>query len=236
MTFGIGLTVILALLSTGMFVLKQKIDNKENSYNLSETIPIDKGRGGNFPFGPPDDYFGRGPFWKHDDLNETFERMMEEMRRMHERMQRDFPRAFDDYRFKQRCQPFIDRDFFGGPFHEPDRGGFYVRMDVEETDTAYIVRCDLPGMEKETINITLEDNVITIEGERETKTEEKDSKGNIIYRERSYGAFSRSFTLPENVKPEKIKSTYEKGVLTINIPKAESRKKPKTIKIGIDPV
>lgn len=92
-------------------------------------------------------------------------------------------------------------------------------MDVSETDDAITFRCDMPGMQKDDIDVSLKGNVLTIKGERNVEEETKDDEGRVISRERRLGSFARSFTVPDGVKPEDVKTSYENGVLTIVVPK-----------------
>jgi HSP20 family protein len=101
----------------------------------------------------------------------------------------------------------------------------------EEHDTIRLV-VELPGVKPEDVKIAVEGNILTIKGVKEQVAEEKAEK---IYRyERNYGAFERTFTLPATVKPEKIKATYENGVLTLTLPKVEAAK-PHLIKVEVTP-
>jgi HSP20 family protein len=103
-------------------------------------------------------------------------------------------------------------------------------MDLVETDDDFVLRADLPGLAENDVNIELEDNVLTISGERKAEHEEKQEG---YYRvERASGAFSRSLTLPEGVNPEAIKASFNKGVLEIRIPKPEERK-PRKVAISV---
>ncbi|HXF48214.1 MAG TPA: Hsp20/alpha crystallin family protein [Verrucomicrobiae bacterium] len=104
-------------------------------------------------------------------------------------------------------------------------------VDVAETKDEVIVRAEVPGMTKEDISVTLQDNVLTLRGE---KKQEKVENGTTYHRmERSYGNFVRSFTLPTVVREDKTKATYKDGVLTITLPKAEEVK-PKEISISVN--
>ncbi len=103
-------------------------------------------------------------------------------------------------------------------------------MDVEETDDAFLISAELPGMKKDDIKITFQDNILTISGEK--KMEEKRDEKNFHRMERSYGKFSRSIGIPAGVKLDKIDAEYEKGVLHITIPKAEESK-PRKIEVKV---
>ena len=103
-------------------------------------------------------------------------------------------------------------------------------MDLVETDDHFVLRADLPGMSQEDVTIELEDNVLTVSGERKVEHEEK-REG--FYRvERTFGHFRRALTLPEGVAPEGIGATFEKGVLEVRIPKPEERK-PRRVAIHV---
>ena len=103
-------------------------------------------------------------------------------------------------------------------------------VDVIEDKDNIEVHVDLPGMEKEDFKVSVEDNVLTIRGERKTVKEEKDKNYHQV--ERTFGKFTRSFTLPITVDGEKIKANYKNGVLKIDLPKAEAVK-PKEIPISV---
>ena len=103
-------------------------------------------------------------------------------------------------------------------------------VDVIEDKDGIEVHVDLPGMEKEDIKVSVEDNVLTIRGERKAVKEEKDKNYHQV--ERTYGKFTRSFSLPTQVDGEKIKANYKNGVLKIDLPKAETVK-PKEIPISV---
>ena len=101
-----------------------------------------------------------------------------------------------------------------------DFGGadFAPRVDTAETDTAYEVTAELPGVEEKDIKISLDDKVLCIAGEKKSEREEK--KKDYVMSERSYGSFKRAFTLPDNVAADKIAARFEKGVLKVTLPKA----------------
>jgi HSP20 family protein len=102
-------------------------------------------------------------------------------------------------------------------------------MDLVETDDHFVLRADLPGLTESDVNIELEDNVLTVSGERKA---EHEAKGEGFYRvERAFGAFSRSLTLPKGIDPEAVTAGFENGVLEVRVPKPEQRK-PRKITIG----
>lgn len=104
-------------------------------------------------------------------------------------------------------------------------------VDTEETDTAYIVRADMPGVSRENLEVNLEDGYLNISAERnDSRTEENNDK-NYYYSERSFGSFRRSFALPRNVNDEDVRAAYNDGVLTVTIGKRENSLSGRQIKI-----
>jgi HSP20 family protein len=103
-------------------------------------------------------------------------------------------------------------------------------VDIAEHDDEYLVKVELPGVNKDEVKLTLENNILTIRGE---KKQEKETKKENYHRvERSYGSFQRSFTLPAAVKADKIDASYKDGILTVSLPKAEEAK-PKQIEVKV---
>lgn len=103
-------------------------------------------------------------------------------------------------------------------------------VDISETDAEYQIKAELPEVKKEDVKVTVEDGVLTIQGERRHETEEKGRKYHRV--ERSYGSFVRSFTLPDHVDDTKVKAEYKDGVLNLHLPKSE-KAKPKAIDVKI---
>ncbi|MBU4260413.1 MAG: Hsp20/alpha crystallin family protein [Proteobacteria bacterium] len=97
------------------------------------------------------------------------------------------------------------------------------RLDVSETDTAIEVIADLPGLEKKDIDISLENSVLVIKGER--KEEHKETDKHVHRMERRYGSFYRALRLPTEVKSDKIEASFKNGELKITLPKSEEAKK-----------
>lgn len=97
--------------------------------------------------------------------------------------------------------------------------GFYPLLDVSETNSHYTVELDIPGVKKEDINISVDNNILTIKGKKEIEEEHKDN--NYYSRERFYGDFNRSMTLPSGINADKIDADFNNGVLTIKVPKAK---------------
>jgi HSP20 family protein len=103
-------------------------------------------------------------------------------------------------------------------------------VDIYETENELVLKADLPEVTEKDLDIRIENNLLTIRGER--KFEQKVNENNYLRIERSYGAFSRSFGLPNTVNTEAIKAEYNNGVLTVQLPKrAES--KPKQVKVNV---
>ena len=103
-------------------------------------------------------------------------------------------------------------------------------MDLVEQDAEFVLRADLPGISEEDVKIELQDDVLTVSGERKAEHEER--KEGYYRVERSYGSFSRSLTLPEGVDADAVKASFENGVLEVRIPKPEQRK-PRKVAIQV---
>lgn len=112
--------------------------------------------------------------------------------------------------------------------YEKEYGTWAPAVDLREEDKRYVIQADMPGVKKEDIEINLENNVLTIRGERRFEGEVKKETYHRI--ERAYGKFVRSFTLPARVAAEKISATHKDGILEIVVPKAEESL-PKKIEI-----
>ncbi len=119
----------------------------------------------------------------------------------------------------------FDRFFRGGVLDDAElsAGGWMPAVDLAEKDDEFVAKVELPGVNKDDVKITLQDNVLTIRGE---KKDEKESKHSNFHRvERSYGSFQRSFALPTSVRSDKVDAQYKDGILTISLPKAEEAKR-----------
>lgn len=106
------------------------------------------------------------------------------------------------------------------------------RVDIVEDESEYLIKADLPAVDKNDVKVTVEDGVLTVSGERKSeKTEENDGK--TYHRvERVFGSFTRQFNLPEEVDAAKVKATYNDGVLEVHLPKSPEAK-PQQIDIKI---
>jgi HSP20 family protein len=103
-------------------------------------------------------------------------------------------------------------------------------MDLVETDEHFVLKADLPGLGEGDVNLEVEDNVLTVSGER--KAEHEDKREGYVRVERAYGSFRRSLTLPEGIDPEGVNASFDKGVLEVRIPKPEERK-PRRVAIQV---
>ena len=103
-------------------------------------------------------------------------------------------------------------------------------VDVSETDGEFHIKAEIPDVKKEDVKVTLEDGVLTIQGQRKQEKEDKGTKYHRV--ERTYGSFVRSFTLPDLVDEEKVKAEFKDGVLTLQLPKSE-KAKPKAIEVKV---
>ena len=105
-------------------------------------------------------------------------------------------------------------------------------IDVSETDKEVEVKADLPGMDEKDIEVSLSNGILTIKGERKAEKEDKDEKKNFHRVERSYGLYRRSIALPAEIDEDKVKASFDKGVLSVTMPKtAQAKSKVKKIAI-----
>lgn len=125
------------------------------------------------------------------------------------------PSLFDDF-FKPWNEWFDDTRFLGRVMTMPS-------VNITEDTNHYNVALAAPGLKKDDFKIDIDGNMLTISSEKEEKKEEKDER--VTRKEYSYSSFSRSFTLPEDVKQEAIDAKYEDGVLNIRLPRKENGKK-----------
>jgi HSP20 family protein len=107
---------------------------------------------------------------------------------------------------------------------------FYPKTDVAETEKAYEIQLAVPGMKKEDFQLELNENFLTITGERKFNEEKKDKNFHTI--ETYYGSFSRSFRVPENVEASKISAAYNNGILEVTLPKDEKKLLKSSIKVN----
>ncbi len=140
-------------------------------------------------------------------------------------LRREVDRLFEDF----------DRDFWRAPFRRsvfdiepfwrrPLKWGAAPAVDIVETDDAYEVTADLPGMDEKNLEVKLAKGALTIKGEKREEKEEK--KRDYYLHERHIGSFERRFALPEGVDTDKIEASFTKGVLTVKLPKKPEAIKP----------
>lgn len=144
----------------------------------------------------------------------------EELDRMHERMNH----LFNSLAFNfgpSWFQNVADQELYD----------FAPAIDLQETEKAYIVQGDLPGLVKDKINVTVKDNVLTLQGVREAGSETQDERTGYYAQERSYGSFARSLTLPGPVDEANVKAEYKDGVLTVTLPKVGNTKNIQRVNI-----
>ena len=138
------------------------------------------------------------------------------------------PIRWDPWRNLSFLQDRINRMFweaFPEPRGEDDEvslGTWYPAVDIHETDEAIVLQAELPGLNKEDIEIEIKENILTLKGERKDTKEIKEQ--NYYRQERRLGKFSRSFTLPAVVDPGKVVASYKAGVLEVKIPRPEEQK------------
>jgi HSP20 family protein len=124
----------------------------------------------------------------------------------------------------------VFHDVVGHAGEESNLTPWAPSVDIYETENELVVKADLPDVNPQNLDIRVENNVLTIRGER--KFESKVNEDNYLRIERAYGSFSRSFSLANSVKTEAIRADYQNGVLTLSLPKREEAK-PKQIKVNV---
>lgn len=122
---------------------------------------------------------------------------------------------FDDFDFP--AFPDVDKELYG------KHAKHMMRTDVRDVDGGYEVDIDLPGFQKDEIQIQLKKGVLTVSAEKGLDKNEKDKKGKYVRRERYAGSMSRSFYVGEHVTPEDVHPRYENGILSLFVPKAEQK-------------
>lgn len=110
-------------------------------------------------------------------------------------------------------------------------GDWTPRVDISETDTEFVIKAEIPEVNKDNVKVTVDNGILTITGERKKEKEEKGKKFHRI--ERYYGNFIRSFTLPDNVDEANIKASFKDGMLNLSIKKTKESK-PKLIEVKLE--
>ena len=140
---------------------------------------------------------------------------------------------FEPFAVAGNLQDQINRvfnDVLGRGSEESNLTTWAPAVDIFETEHELVVKADLPDIDPKDLDIRVENNILTIRGER--KFEKKVDQDNYLRVERAYGSFARSFSLANTVNSEAIKADYQNGVLTLSIPKREEAK-PKQIKVNV---
>jgi HSP20 family protein len=143
-------------------------------------------------------------------------------------------RPVDSMASLRRLNTILDDAFSSWPFQSQETGSltssWIPACDVFEDQDAVKIVAEVPGVRPEDVKISLENNLLTIRGEKRQQAEEKTER---VHRyERSYGSFERAFSLPTTVDPDKIAASYTNGILTVTIPKAE-RARPREIPVKV---
>jgi HSP20 family protein len=147
------------------------------------------------------------------------------------KLRREIDRLFDDFEWGPWRLPSPHRLFDVEPFWRGEISwGKVPAVDVGETEKTYEITAELPGMDEKNVEVKFAGGVLTIKGEKKEQKEEK--KKDYHLSERRYGAFQRSFTVPDGVDAEKIEAAFKDGVLKVSLPKTpEAQKQEKQIAI-----
>ncbi|WP_448505825.1 Hsp20/alpha crystallin family protein [Immundisolibacter sp.] len=139
-----------------------------------------------------------------------------------------FDDFFADFPFPR--WPSLRRPLDIEPLRRLTGGDLMPAVDIKEQDGRYVISAELPGMDEKDISVEVQDDVLTLRGEKRAEREEKDKGYHLT--ERSYGSFTRSFQLPADADAGKASATFSKGVLSINVPmSAEAQSKVKKIDV-----
>ncbi|MDE2118957.1 MAG: Hsp20/alpha crystallin family protein [Betaproteobacteria bacterium] len=143
---------------------------------------------------------------------------------------------WDPFRELEDVSKRLNR-IFGQPPARTESGSEMLAMadwapsvDISETDAAYLVKAEIPGVKKEDVKVTIQDGMLTIQGERKQEKEEKGKKFHRI--ERCYGSFMRSFRVPDDADEGKVKAEFKDGMLNVTLTKSE-KAKPKSINVSV---
>lgn len=149
-------------------------------------------------------------------------------------MRREPVRAWDPFRELEDMSARINR-FFSRPFGiegAPRGYDFTPSMNISETDKAYVVEAELPGVKKEDVHVSVDSGVLTISGERRHELEDKTARRHRV--ECAYGSFMRRLALPEDVSTDDIEASYRDGMLTVKLNKLAPESRPSTKEIPIN--
>ena len=140
-------------------------------------------------------------------------------------LRRRMDQLFDDFSGGWPSRSLFDFPQLPDPFRSPKLAGDLIdlRFDVSETKDTIEVAAEVPGIEEKDIEVTLSEGLLTIKGEKKAESEEK--KKDYHLAERHFGSFSRSFRLPDGIDENKVKARFDKGVLSVTLPKSAAAKK-----------
>ena len=141
-------------------------------------------------------------------------------------------RPFEFEKMRKEMDRLWDSFLEGRPARRTrEREEWFPSLDFSETKSDLVVKAELPGIDPKDIDISLNEGILTIKGEKRQEKEEKEQGYHLV--ERSYGSFARSIRLPREVQNDKINASYKNGVLKITLPKSEEAKK-KEVKIKVE--
>jgi HSP20 family protein len=136
-----------------------------------------------------------------------------------------------------RFEPMRDFDYLSSKFQRLfdefpglqnySHDSFAPKIDISDSEKSILIDAEIPGVPKENLKITLQDNILTIEGEKKKETEEKEK--NYYRTERSFGKFKRSFTLPVEVDSENVDANFKNGILEIKLNKVEPKEQKEKV-------
>ena len=136
----------------------------------------------------------------------------------------------DLYSLQNRLNRLFEEQYSGGREESLTTGAFVPPVDIYEDEHSIQLKLEVPGIEQKDLDVKVENNTLTVSGERKFEQEQKEENFHRI--ERRYGSFTRSFTLPSTVNTEDINASYENGVLKVRLAK-RAEAKPKQIKVNI---
>ncbi|MEX1244456.1 MAG: Hsp20/alpha crystallin family protein [Thermoanaerobaculia bacterium] len=145
------------------------------------------------------------------------------------------PRTFPFFREMEEVSDRLNRFLGGRTRANGERESLVVTdwmppVDIQEIETEYLVKAELPEVRKEDVKVTVENGVLTIQGERKQEKEEKGKKFHRV--ERSYGTFLRTFTVPVDAEENKVAADFKDGILRVHLPKTE-KSRPKAIEVRV---
>ncbi len=213
--FLIALVVVLlvGLIAEGVYLdsLNKRVKDFEARPVASDTIVISKK-----PYNALDYFSRRRPGYWDNFWGDEWD-PLPEMRRMEERMNKIFGEGFN-------------RSVQSRGFSSSANNFFIPDIDLKEEDTHYVIKMDLPGMDKDKISVEIKGRALVISGERKSVIEDKDGD-KLRRQEINYGSFSRQIPLPSNIKEDDVAADYKDGVLTVKIGRTEKPEESKKVQV-----